>query len=1037
MVKHSLKNMINKYPYFMDSNPNSNFYKVTHVYNENFKELYNNLFHVYESFHLNKKLIMWKEQEKDYAYKIHFNCNFPNIKNIKIYKNDVLIRKEEFLESEEKTSYEWIYDCFYAKTNMLQLKVFKCLNEDFPHYDGTGTLINECEGIYFGDNLPLTCEDCNTHSGYRRVKIYRCNHCGEIYFDTEPPEACRTESCSNNTSTDYTELFAYKCTTCGEIYLNDTLPEQCDECKTPTILETKDLYYNDERVVAFDNSFDYDYDDILFTEEDINNLNPYVNTINNNDNVDDEFNLRLPVIPDDKFLFYVETWEEYYKVKGFPENDTYLNDEYDHDFTLDEIGALHNIPRKNYLVLSDTSLLPLTEPPYNNQATEDDYHYMKRILEYMTRLWLTLNKISPNITEEELYENYLSKNSNLDLDEIELYNNNPRLFTEKYNPTSLEFWKNYSVESRLINRERYLLKLFDITKHNSLENRYDTALSEDWTPELWEHKDKFCDDTLLYDKFFYVYADNLRPVKWEDVKFYFKLENSLTETINDYPYLVDIYRFVEGRQKQIMTNNMNTGTVWSECIMSYKEIVLGKPCTFRFIAHEWDTTVSSELANNKEKLSQQEEVIGVVDIILNAKWCENADWYVDGTYTKDDSDGSINRPFKTLTEAIDNVSKGYDVIALKSSINFKNPFLIDKDCKIIGCGNNNTIPVINNVDGGFQFFKLSGGKRVNLKLVDLKLKNDKLTTYIPSENWTNTNLNLNDFDYVIIRGGLVIVTIELDAINEFYPTDNVPLKITVTTKNNEPVRNQNIVLSFDNEELTTLKTDGDGVIYYNLAMNKTDTGVYSFSAKVDSDEFFSAEETIYINATKEPVKLQSDGSSMNICIDVTPCGTYTLYSDELFIRTLTDTDCDGEICFDYTPVKWGVNIITVTDEDGTIIYEAIVNSIISMSKLVGKTFIKNIDIDDTKNESTVSNINYTSVTVKTGDKLSVLNGVVIKLGMANDYTDIQTFQIPSNRLNSEHILSDEAVTLSNALTSITYNSNNSEISYTKLGNFWE
>ena len=37
MVKYSLRNMIEKYPYFFDKRPISNFYKITKVYNENFK----------------------------------------------------------------------------------------------------------------------------------------------------------------------------------------------------------------------------------------------------------------------------------------------------------------------------------------------------------------------------------------------------------------------------------------------------------------------------------------------------------------------------------------------------------------------------------------------------------------------------------------------------------------------------------------------------------------------------------------------------------------------------------------------------------------------------------------------------------------------------------------------------------------------------------------------------------------------------------------------------------------------------------------
>ena len=61
MVKNSLQSLLDKYPYFLNKSEESNFYKVQWVNNENFKTLYNDLFKVYESFHLTKNLLIMSQ----------------------------------------------------------------------------------------------------------------------------------------------------------------------------------------------------------------------------------------------------------------------------------------------------------------------------------------------------------------------------------------------------------------------------------------------------------------------------------------------------------------------------------------------------------------------------------------------------------------------------------------------------------------------------------------------------------------------------------------------------------------------------------------------------------------------------------------------------------------------------------------------------------------------------------------------------------------------------------------------------------------
>ena len=43
MVKDSLDKFLNKFPYFLNKNEGSNFYNVSYVNNEIFKDLYNEL----------------------------------------------------------------------------------------------------------------------------------------------------------------------------------------------------------------------------------------------------------------------------------------------------------------------------------------------------------------------------------------------------------------------------------------------------------------------------------------------------------------------------------------------------------------------------------------------------------------------------------------------------------------------------------------------------------------------------------------------------------------------------------------------------------------------------------------------------------------------------------------------------------------------------------------------------------------------------------------------------------------------------------
>lgn len=196
------------------------------------------------------------------------------------------------------------------------------------------------------------------------------------------------------------------------------------------------------------------------------------------------------IIPEDKFKIYVTTHEEYSLVKGFPENDGLIDDIYDHDTSLDSFGALYNIPRKTYKTLSSNDLAEMspiqiidyyqkTEHPFNNSTTEDDYHYMNRILDYIKYL----NKIPLPV---------------------------------------LEVWKIYGLDPtnpdliKLTNREKYLCKMFETSRHLNSDGEYDNG----WQPERWEHKDSlWC--PISPKIFFFAQVDNASPIEGRKVNFTF------------------------------------------------------------------------------------------------------------------------------------------------------------------------------------------------------------------------------------------------------------------------------------------------------------------------------------------------------------------------------------------------------------------------------------------------------------------------------------------------------------------------------------
>lgn len=268
--------------------------------------------------------------------------------------------------------------------------------------------------------------------------------------------------------------------------------------KSVSIYKNEDLIYTEF----------YDYDDEINnffyiyegnTENDVAELTlEYVEEENEEseeesltNEEEDVKEIQAPIIPEDNFKIIIETYDELRIIKGFPENDTIEGNEFDHDISLDHIGSLNNIPRKTYIETTDYSH---TEPPYNNRLTEDDYHYMNRILNYTLRLHDTPLPV-------------------------------------------LEIWKLYGLEAAMVNREKYLLKFFDETAHPFDES---TGHVLDWVPESWEHKDGFCERNDDLGSYFFATPNTTLPKKWNPVTFKFQWLNNLGEPV-DVEYSVRVY----------------------------------------------------------------------------------------------------------------------------------------------------------------------------------------------------------------------------------------------------------------------------------------------------------------------------------------------------------------------------------------------------------------------------------------------------------------------------------------------------------------
>lgn len=498
MPHNSLKKLLGMFPYFFTKDESSNFVKSQKVTNNRFKDLYNSLYDTYLSFALEKKCLIYKEQEEPYNYIMHFICNIPLLENVKIYSESDLIYEARFeLSSDGSVSY--------------------LREEDIHSYNVVEEVIGD--------------ETVN-----------------EIHHDMH---------------TQYHDI--------------------SEDIKT----------------------IEYSYNDSSET-----------------------------IIPETEYHIEVTTFDEYTTSKGFPENDTPLNNIFDHDISLDEIGALNNIPRKKYVPTQNYSK---TEPAYNNRASEDDYHYMQRILKYLL-----------------------------------LIHSEPLAVAE--------IFKLYGLEAKLINRDRFLCKMFDIFKHPyhyEPDADGDQLFVDDWVPEPWEHKDMLCSGNIFMGEFFYVFPSTTRPVKKESVTFCFAFLNGLFEDLVGDDFTVDVYL---------------NGT---EYLLDYTGECLLIPAG-----------VLSDSGDNLFCFTgkQAGRLIGEWCENIHVRGCDDADWFVRSDGNDQNNGKSLSSPFFSVNKALTAVNGIYNLIGVFGTNSYNGKGFVHEDTYLVGCTtgilNNFTQPVFWTLDKG-------------------------------------------------------------------------------------------------------------------------------------------------------------------------------------------------------------------------------------------------------------------------------------------------------------------------------------------------
>ena len=570
----------------------------------------------------------------------------------------------------------------------------------------------------------------------------------------------------------------------------------------------------------------YKNDELIYTEsyEYEDEVNTFIYSHNDTSNT---------VIPDDKYYITVETFEEYVLAKGFPENDTVVGDIYDHDSSLDDFGELYDIPRKKY-TYTDTTNPANTEPAYNNRLTEDDYHYMNRILIYLSHIHDTPLPV-------------------------------------------LEVWKLFSIpldEITLINRERYLCKMYSREKHGG----------DDWTPKPWEHK-----DTMSCFKpepiFFFVEVDNHTPVLGQTVNFTFTFMNMFGEDKGS-DYLINVYY-----NDTLIAEGVNPANKYSFNTTDVEEDEL----VFRFEAIPFDTHLETLMSD---------------DIILTLKGCNTADWYV-SLGGDDNNPGTKDYPFYSLERALSAVEGSKNTIVLvEGTFRISHEYTISSATSIISCRN----AIIRN-DDNYDFFKVL--PNASLYLQGILLKHKCCEMHGVDDDFFNLNVTNNPIylrvnkdlmckDPVILRVGNVDKTI-------YAHTSFTVTGVLLDENTYEPVEGETVELITGDTTVESVVTDEDGEFSFTEQIDVVGNNTFVLN-HAESNDYCTADTGFTVTSVAMPGVLTATmdnivvmGEALNVGYGLT-----NYYGEDISTGSVSLVE-DGDVVqtvmvgedFDYVPTTLG------------------------------------------------------------------------------------------------------------------------------------
>lgn len=809
---HSLKDLLGRFPYFLDYREGSNFYKSECVFNEWFMEVYNDVYLTYISNSLNKPLLIYKEQNNKTEYQIHFIINTKYLKKI----------------------------------NILRLK---------PDNTLTNILQEEQSSI-------------------------------NIIQATTTDE-------KNNTLIDY---------------VNDK--------QSPNLLN---LLKEENYIQSQNNTYIH--------------LTYSPTTPNIKDDV-----------MDDKFICSLETWDEHYIIKGFPENDeqtnkTIVTEEYtnydgclnewvediiitdgetdtvqfkqnifNHDYGLDKLGLTLDVPRKNYIHV-DKAFLDTTEPPFNNQLTEDDYHYLKRIISYTAGKQYVQQKDGSN------------KQVPFNLQSTAL--------------PCLEIWKLYGVTASIRNREYRLCKMIDGHKHFLFDENDQPIFDQygkhirntNYTRMSWEHEDLMCTTGDNADYFLFVTVNNHTPISGSDIEFKFNIMNQYGETI-DLPDSV-IVPYIENSEEIMVAYNYpdypkikdkNTWRINTSKLVDYNNIL------FKFKLFLNIDDCINELEAHSGELVIDDDSIVSDDILIKILGCDTADYYVNYLTGDDDNSGSKEQPFKTLTEAINKVESGQLIVLQGEEHHISDTLTIPCTCTIMGCGNNTVLYSANR-----SVFKLM--QDVNLTLANLKLKYKCCMYTAVVESVQNYSKIYNPV-YISLAKRICKKDTELtsNTLHDYTTADEILINgVLMCEESMIGLPNKNITVKVGDSEYTGV-TDSSGV--FNISIGCLLEGDYEFTILFNEDEGYcnseikdtlkvkKVESIIEVNPTFEegvstllniPFKVKTDIKVNNHTVQVKLIDGDSVLQE----TTVSIVDGVGEGKFTYSsniPVSKNLLLQTVEDD---------------------------------------------------------------------------------------------------------------------------